>query len=154
MKLGQGNIFRSVCQEFCLWGDGIPPCLAGGIPACLGGFQGWYPSMSCRSPAPHPWDSSMRGLARGSPGTTPRWRMRGLVRGVSRPTPRGGFSRPTPRRVSPGPHPGGCLQAHTQEGVSRPTPRGCLQAHTQEGVSRPTPRGSPGPHQAEYPSMC
>ena len=28
-SLGQGNIFRSVCQEFCSWGGGIPACLAG-----------------------------------------------------------------------------------------------------------------------------
>ena len=32
-SLGQGNIFRSVCQEFCPRGGG------GGIPACLAGFQ-------------------------------------------------------------------------------------------------------------------
>ena len=31
-KLGQGNIFRSVCKEFCPWGGG-------GIPACLAGLQ-------------------------------------------------------------------------------------------------------------------
>ena len=46
-KLGQGNIFRSVCQEFC---------------SQLGGW--WYPSMPCRSPGPHP-GRSLRGLARG-----------------------------------------------------------------------------------------
>ena len=44
---------------------------------------GWYPSMPCRFPGPHP-----------------RRKLRGLARGVSRPTPGGG---------SPGPHPGGCL---------------------------------------------
>ena len=107
-SLGQGNIFRSVCQEFCSRGGG-------GIPACLAGLQ-----------------AHTQGKVEGS----------GLGEGVSRPTPRG---------VSPDPHPGG---------VSRPTPRGSLQAHTwgvsrptPGGVSRPTPgglqahtRGSPGPH--------
>ena len=32
-KLGQGNIFRSVCQEFCPWGGGMcgeGVCMAGG----------------------------------------------------------------------------------------------------------------------------
>ena len=39
-SLGQGNIFRSVCQEFCSWGQGgNPACIAGGIPACLAGLQ-------------------------------------------------------------------------------------------------------------------
>ena len=52
-SLGQGNIFRSVCQEFC-WGGGYPsmhcrwypnmPCSRSpggrrGISACLAGFQ-------------------------------------------------------------------------------------------------------------------
>ena len=42
-SLGQGNIFTSVCQEFCSQGEGgaIPACTAGGIPACLAaGLQG------------------------------------------------------------------------------------------------------------------
>ena len=38
MKLGQGNIFRSVCQEFCPLGGG--PSMH-----CR-----WYPSLPCRSP--------------------------------------------------------------------------------------------------------
>ena len=44
-KLGQGNIFRSVCQEFCSQG-------------------GWYPSIQCRSPGSHP-EGKLRGLAWG-----------------------------------------------------------------------------------------
>ena len=41
-EVGGGNIFRSVCQEFCLQaGGGIPACLAGGIPACLAGLKEW-----------------------------------------------------------------------------------------------------------------
>ena len=41
-----GNIFSSMCQEFCTWGmgvggSGIPPCITGGMPACLAaGLQG------------------------------------------------------------------------------------------------------------------
>ena len=70
-KLGQGNIFRSVYQEFCSGG--------------------------------------------GSPGLHPRGRLRDLVGGVSRPTPKGrlrglagrGFSRPTPGGC---PGPGGVSQ--------------------------------------------
>ena len=61
----------------------------------------------------------MRGLARGVSRPTPRGRLRGLARGASRPTPRGEVE---------GSGQGG-LQAHTQ-GVSRPT---------SGGVSRPTP---------------
>ena len=58
-KLGQGNIFRSVCQEFCLQG-GILACIAGGIPACLAGIQGVSPGPQPGgiwpggSPGPHP----------------------------------------------------------------------------------------------------
>ena len=89
------------CRSWGVGGD-IPTCLAGGVPACL--------------------------ALVGFPGPHPRGKLRGLARGVSRPTPRG----------SPGPHPGE---------VSRPTPRGGLQAHTQGR--------SPGPHQwgVVYPSM-
>ena len=112
-KLGQGYVFTRVCDS--VQGGGvIPACIAGGIPACLAaGLQGgWYPSMPCRFPGPHP-----------------RGKLRSLAWGVSRTTPKGGVSRPTPG-VSPGPH-WGCLQAHAW-GISRPTPR---------GTSRPTPRG-------------
>ena len=28
-SLGQGNIFRSVCQEFCPQGEGLPQCMLG-----------------------------------------------------------------------------------------------------------------------------
>ena len=65
-KLGQGNIFRSVCQEFCL--------------------QGGYPSMHCR------WNPSMPCRYPGggvSPGPQPGGKLRDLARGVSRPTPGG-----------------------------------------------------------------
>ena len=63
---GQGNIFRSVCQEFCSRGGGvgggvIPACIAGGMPACLAGIK------------------------EGSPGPHPGGKLRGLARGVSRP---------------------------------------------------------------------
>ena len=82
---------------------GIPACIAGSIPVCLAaGLEGWwYPSMPCRFLGPHP-GGKLRGLARGVSRPTPGR--------VSRPTPRG-VSRPTPGG-SPGPHLGG-LQAHT-----------------------------------------
>ena len=47
---------------------------------------GWYPSMPSRPPGPHPGG-----------------KLRGLARGVSRPTPGGG---------SPGPHLGRCVSQH------------------------------------------
>ena len=34
-SLGQGNNFRSMCQEFCRGGGAVPACIAGDIPACL-----------------------------------------------------------------------------------------------------------------------
>ena len=57
-KLGQGNIFSSARQEFCMWG-GFPACIAGGIPACLA-TGGWYPSMPC--------SRSRGGVSRPTPG--------------------------------------------------------------------------------------
>ena len=113
-NVGQGNIFRSMCQEFCSGGV-IPACLAGGIPACL-----------CRSPGPHP-EGSLRGLAGGLQAHTRGGRLRGLARGgVSRTTAGGGgVSRPTP----------GGLQAHTQgEGcVSKHALRQTPSTHTAGG---------------------
>ena len=105
----------------------------------------WYPSMPCSR---SPWGSASvhAGVSQHAlqvSRSTTRGKLRGLAKGVSRPTPKGeiegsglggfqahtlGVSCPTPR---------GCLQAHIQ-GLSRPMPRG-LQAHTW-GVSRPRPR--------------
>ena len=73
---------------------------------------GWYPSMPCRFPGPHPGG-----------------KLRGLARGVSRPTPKGeveGSGR-------------GWLQAHTRGGGW------CLQAHTQRGVYPSMHWGRPPP---------
>ena len=96
----------SVCPQ----GGGIPACIAGGIPACLAGIQG---------------------VSR----PKPREKLRGLARGISRPTPRG-VSRPTPRGVSRPTLEG--VSRPTLEGVSRPTPRGvCVSQH----ALRQTPRG-------------
>ena len=39
-SLGQGNIFRSVCQEFCPQGVWYPSMHCSGIPTCLLGIQG------------------------------------------------------------------------------------------------------------------
>ena len=53
-KLGQGNIFRSVCQEFCPWGD-LPHCML------------WY-TIHLDQRQALPWDKTI-------PGTrTPRTR--------------------------------------------------------------------------------
>ena len=53
-KLGQGNIFTSVCQEFCPWGRGMHGrgvCLAGG------GVHGREAYMAGR----HTWQGGMHG---------------------------------------------------------------------------------------------
>ena len=57
---------------------------------------GWYPSITCRFPGPHP-GGKLRGLARGVSRPTPRGSPSPHL-GVSRPTP-GVVSRPTPREV-------------------------------------------------------
>ena len=63
MKLGQGNIFRSVCQKFC----------------SQGGLQA------------HTW-GDVGGLAEGAASDPhPGEKLGGLTRGVSRPTPGGGL---------------------------------------------------------------
>ena len=83
------------------WVGGIPACIAGGA-----GLGGWYPSMPCNFPGPHP-GGKLRDLARGrSRGPHPRGKLRGLAWGVSIPTPRGGFQAHT-QMGSPGPCPGG-----------------------------------------------
>ena len=91
-KLGQGNIFRSVCQEFC-------------------SQEGWYPSMALQQVSKRgvvsqhamqvsrPTPGGGGGLREiwtggGSPGPHPRGKLRGIWPGgeVSRPTPGGGGS--------------------------------------------------------------
>ena len=181
MTAREGNVFTGVCQSFrsqsaswllshclSLLGCGryasylsaflIPPAneVCEGYVftrVCLSTGEGWYPSMPCRSrgggiPAylvglqAQTW-GRLRGLARGVSRPTPRGRLRVLTRGVSRPTPRGEVE---------GSGQGG-LQAHTQrevEGSSQgwspgPHPGGRLRGLAR-GVSRPTPRGSPSPH--------
>ena len=76
-KLGQRDIFRSVCQEFCSqgWG-GIPACIAGGIPACL---QASRPT--------HMGEVEESGLGVSRP--TPGEGLQAHTQAVSRPTPRG-----------------------------------------------------------------
>ena len=78
-KLGQGNIFRSVCQEFCSQG-------------------GWYPSMHCR------WYPSMPCRFPGSGIPACLAGLQAHTQGASRGVWPGGVSRPTPRVGSPGPH--------------------------------------------------
>ena len=78
------------------------------------GGGGWYPSMPCRFPGPHP-GGMLRGLSRGVSRPTPKGEVEGSgLGGFSRHTPGGCVSRPTPRGVSPGPHPGGCIPACTE----------------------------------------
>ena len=114
-SLGQGNIFAPVCHSVHR-GDVSQHALQVVSQHALQQVSGGvYPSMPCRSPG-------------GSPGLHPGEKLRGLARGVSRPTPRG-VSIPTPWG-SPVPIQG--VSIPTPRGVSRPTPR---------GVSRPTPRG-------------
>ena len=57
----------------------------GGIPACIADFcplegEGWYPSMHCRSPGPHPGEM-LRGLAWEVSRPTPRRKLRGVTWG-------------------------------------------------------------------------
>ena len=86
------------------------------------GGWGWYSSMPCRFPGPHPGGEVEGDLARGVSRPTPRGEGEGdLARGVSRPTPKGGGL----RGIWPG-----NLQAHTW-GVSRPTPGGSITACTE-----------------------
>ena len=87
--------------------------------------EGWYPSMHCRSPGPHP-GGRLRGLAWGGGlQAHTQGKLRGLALGVSRSTPRGEVEG-SGLGGSPDPHLGG---------VSRPTPRG-LQVYTR-GVCIP-----------------
>ena len=107
-------IFSAACVKNSVHGGGggIPACIAGGIPACLAAV-GWYPSIPCRFPGPHP-GGKLGVWPGGSPGPYPRGKLRGLAGG------------------SPGPHWGeGVLQAHTGGGVLQAHTRGGLQAHTQ-----------------------
>ena len=115
------RILRRLCFYTCL-----QFCLQGIIPACLAGLQGgWYPSMPCRCPGSHP-GVSLRGLARGVSRPTPRGEDQGsgLV-GLQAHTRGGGSSGVWPGG-SPGPHPGGKFRGLAW-GVSRPTPKGVSQ---------------------------
>ena len=91
----EGYVFTRVCQSFCSWlGGGIPSCIAGGIPACLAGLQGEGSIPACLAGLQAHTQGGVEGSGQ---------------RGISRPLPGGGGSRPTPGR-SPGPHPGGISQ--------------------------------------------
>ena len=75
-KLGQGNIFRSMCQEFCPQGGGG----GGGGARCRGVVS--QQSLQVSRPTPR---GKLRGLAGGwggSPGPHPGGKLRGLARGV------------------------------------------------------------------------
>ena len=83
MKLGQGNIFRSMCQEFCSEGGVSRPTPRGRLRGLAGGG----------------------GFSR----PTPRGRLRGLAGGSPGPHP-GAVFRPTPGWGCPGPGRGGVSQ--------------------------------------------
>ena len=94
-------VFTRVCDSVHRGWGGIPACIAVGIhpsmPCSRSLGWGWYPTMPCRFPGPHP-----------------RGKLRGLAWGVCRPTPRG-VCRPTPRGV--------CIPACTE---ADPPPRRLL----------------------------
>ena len=90
--------------------------------------QEWYPSMPCRSPGPHPGGS-----------------LRGLARGVSRPTPRGEVEG-SGLRGSPGPHPGGNLRGLALRGSPGPH-LGGVSRLTPSSVSQHALRQTPQPLQ-------
>ena len=118
-KLGQGNIFRSVCQEFCSQGGSGPgvsrPTPRGEVGGMAGGVS---------RPAPG-------GEAGGSPGPHPGGRLGGLAEGVSR------------RRGEVGGSGQGVSRCRGEVGGSG---QGGLQAHTQRGGWGVWSGGSPGPH--------
>ena len=98
----EGYVFTHVCHSVHIGGGGIPACIAGGIPACLAACLGGVVSQHALQV------SSL----------TPRGKLRGLARGVFRPTSRGSPG-PHPRGVSPGPHPGGFPGPHLGGCVSQ-----------------------------------
>ena len=127
-KLGKGNIFRSVCEEFCSQGVVSQHALQVSKPTPREEVEG---SDLGGSPGPHPGEK-LRGLAYGgSPGPHPGGKLRGLARegglqaytwGVSRPTPQGVISRPTPQGVISRPTPGGVSQ-HALRQTPPPPPQ-------------------------------
>ena len=117
-KLGQGNIFRSVSQEFCPKGC-LGPGPGGRLGGWPGGLQVYTPGGGWLS-RPTSGGGGLGGLAGGSPGLHPGGRL-GLQahtcgrlgevwQGVSRPTP-GKVSKPRPR--------GGGVQTQAQGDVSQ-----------------------------------
>ena len=120
-KLGQDNIFRRVCQEFCSWGGGWYSSMP----------SRWYPSMPCRS-----WGCvSQHALQVSRP--TPRGQFEGSGLGGSPGPHPGGSWGVWPGGVSPGPHPGGGWGVWSG-GSSGPHP---------EGSPGPQMGGSLGPYQ-------
>ena len=90
-KLGQGNIFRSVCQEFCSRGR-----RGGGNPACIAGLQahtqgeswGVWPGGVSRST---PRGRGVEGSGLGGLQAHTQGGLQTHTQGVSRPTPGEGF---------------------------------------------------------------
>ena len=133
-SLGQGNIFRGMCQEFCPRGVVVSQhALQVGSKHALQVSGGeWCPSMPCRSPGPHPREK-LRGLARwwgGALGPHPWAQVEGSGLGGLQAHSRG---------VSPGPHLGGSPGPHlgglSQHALRQTPPQ---QMATAAGGTHPT----------------
>ena len=86
-------------------GGGIPACIADGIPACLAAaLQGVVSQHALQVSRPTP-KGEVGGLARGGLQAHTQGGLQAHNWGVSRPTPRGVVSRPTP---------GECIPAYTE----------------------------------------
>ena len=116
----KGNVFTSVCQEFCSWGEVYTPkqtdtprqtaTPSGGkimFYTCLQFYSGGVLSQHALQVTRPTARWSLRGLAR----STPRGKVEGSGWGVSRPTPRG-VPGPTPGGFQV--HMGGCIPACTE----------------------------------------
>ena len=112
-SLGQGNLFISVCQEFCTGGVVSQQALQVVSQHALQVSGGWYPSMPCRSPGPHP-----------------RGKLRGLTWGEGSPGPHRGVSQHALRQTPP-------QQTATAAGGMHPTGmHSCLELLSEEPEER------------------
>ena len=110
-KLGQGYVFTHVCDSIhrgMVSQHALQAVSKHALQQVSKG--GWYPSMPCSFPGPHP-GGKLRGLTGGVSRPTPKGEVEGSGLWGSSGPHLGGVSRPTPKG-SIGPHPRG-LQAHT-----------------------------------------
>ena len=132
-SFGQGNIFSSMCQEFCSWGRVVSQHALQVISQHALQCGGVEFQHALQVVSQHALQVSR---------PTPRGEVEGSGQGVSRPTPRG-VSRPTPRR-SLGPHPGGSPGPHPEECVYPGPHLGGVSQHALRQTS--SPRGWLLPH--------